>query len=108
MSQSTYHPDSFPILAVPGSMGDKDSQEPKRITIWTSMTLDDLDETCRRAFSLQPVYKIEVLWKDETRESTNINTENCSQVLRMLEGRNGNDKLVIYSFDDDDMNTEYE
>lgn len=87
-------------------MEDTDSQEPKRITIWESMTVEDLDETCKRAFSSQPVWKIEVLWKEGNRDPTRITAENCSLLLRHLRGRHtDDDKLVIYFYDDDDMST---
>ena len=106
MSQPTDHPDSFSIFAVSDSMGDMDSQEPKRITIWESMTVEALDETCKRAFSSQPVWKIEVLWKEGKHDPTEINAENCSQLLRFLKGRHG-DQLAIYCYDDD-VSTESE
>ena len=64
MPQPTDHPDSFSVFAVSDSMGDMNPQEPKRITVWESMTVKDLDDTCKRAFSSQPVWKIEVLWKE--------------------------------------------
>ena len=104
MSQPTDHPDSFSILAVSDSMGDMDSQEPKRITVWESMTVEDFDDTCKHAFSSQPIWKIEVLWKEGNRDPTEIKAENCSQVLRILKGRRG-DQLAIYCYDDDDMST---
>ena len=94
MSRPTDHPDSFPIFAVSDSMGDMDSQEPKRIIIWESMTVEDLDETCKRAFSSQPVWKIEVLWKEVNRDPTE------------MKGRHG-DQLAIYCYDDD-VSTESE
>ena len=83
-------------------MGDMDSQQLKIITICTIMARTELVDVCKHAFSSQAVWSIEVLWKEGNRNPTQITANNCSQVLRCLEGRRGGDKLVVYCYDDDE------
>ena len=62
------------------------------------MTWAELVDVCQHAFPSQAVWSIEVLWKEGNRIPTRITADNCSLMLRYLEGRRGGDKLVIYCY----------